>query len=231
MRDPFYEGGRYLATNPDWHAGDAPFKALWISDILVRNEIMPRDVVEVGCGSGEILVELAGRMPATRFEGYDISSDAMRIAAPKATDRVSFKQGDYFAAETAPADLLMAIDVFEHVDDYLGFIRAMKPRAEYKLFHIPLDLSAQGLMLGRSLMYTRKAVGHLHYFCKDTALATLRDCDLQILDWNYIHGAESLPNRKLRTRLMSLPRRLARLVNEDLAVRLLGGASMMVLTR
>jgi SAM-dependent methyltransferase len=229
--DSIYESGTYLESNPDWHAEDAPFKARWIAAILARQAIAPKHLVEIGCGSGEILVELAKVFPAARIEGYDISPQAMAIAGPKAREGLAFHQADYLAAQTDRPDVLMAIDVFEHVEDYIGFIRAMQPRAEWKVFHIPLDLSAQGLLFGRGIMHARRVVGHLHYFCKDTALATLADCGYEVVAWNYTHGAETLPNRALRTRLANLPRRLLRAVNEDFAVRAMGGASMMVLAR
>ena len=99
------------------------------------------------------------------------------------------------------------------------------------MFHIPLDLSVQGLLRGKGLMYARKTVGHLHYFCRDTALATLADCGYEVVDWNYTHGAETLPNQKLRTRMFNLPRSLLRTIDEDFGVRVMGGASMMVLAR
>jgi hypothetical protein len=99
------------------------------------------------------------------------------------------------------------------------------------VFHIPLDLSVQGLLRGRGLMNSREVVGHLHYFVKETALASLRDCGYEIVDCFYTHGAEVLPDRALRTRLFNLPRRLLRMVDEDFAVRLMGGASLMVLAR
>ena len=226
-----YQSGEYLENHPDWHAADAPYKARWIAQILRRNRLEPRHIVEIGCGSGQILVELAAEFPSARLEGYDISPQATTIAGPKAREGLQFHHADYLAIETGRADLLMAIDVFEHVEDYMSFIRAMKPRAEWKLFHIPLDLSVQGLLRGTSLMYARQSIGHLHYYYKDTALATLRDCGYEIVDWNYTHGAESLPNRPLRTRLFNLPRKLARVLGEDLAVRVMGGASMMVLAR
>jgi SAM-dependent methyltransferase len=231
MSETMYQSGEYLEHNPDWHAEDSPFKARWIAEILKRNAVEPGHIVEIGCGSGQILVELAEIFPQARLDGYDISPQAMAIAGPKAGGRLAFHQADYLASESDRPDVLMAIDVFEHVEDYMAFIRAMKPRAEWKVFHIPLDLSVQGLLRGKPLMHARSEVGHLHYFCKDTALATLRDCGYEVTDWNYTHGAESLPNRKLRTRLLTLPRKLARAVSEDLAVRVMGGASMMVLAR
>jgi hypothetical protein len=226
-----YETGEYLAHNPDWHAEDSPYKAQWIADILKRNRVDPGHIVEVGTGSGEILVQLRQSFPAARLEGYDISPQAYAIAAPKSGDWLTFHHADYLTAEGPAPDVLMAIDVFEHVEDYMAFLKALKPRARLKLFHIPLDLSVQGVLRGTPILAARQTIGHLHYFTKDTALAVLGDCGYEIIDWNYTHGAESLPNRALRTRILNVPRRLIGAVNEDLAVRLMGGASIMVLTR
>lgn len=226
-----YEDGSYLESNPDWHAADAPYKARWIADILNRNGLSPATIVEVGSGSGEVLVNLQRHFRSAQLTGYDISPQAYAISKGKTTPSLSFYQGDYLALDTPGPDLLMAIDVFEHVPDYMGFLQRMRPRGEWKLFHIPLDLSVQGMLRGTGLAYARSVIGHLHYFCKDTALATLRDCGYEIVDWNYTHGAATLPNRRLRTRVLNVPRRLMRAANEDFCVRLLGGASMMVLTK
>lgn len=184
MKQDIYHSGVYLEHNPDWGAGDAPTKAQWITEILKRNWIEPVHVVEIGSGSGQILAELKTKFPDALIEGYDISPQAHAIASPKATDQLRFYHGDYFSMYGEAPDLLMAIDVFEHVDDYMGFLRAMKPLAPLKLFHIPLDLSVQAVLRGSSIMRARKTLGHLHYFTKDTALATLQDCGYEIADWN-----------------------------------------------
>ena len=231
-----YESGEYLENNPDWHAADAPYKAGWISDILHKNEIEPDHLVEIGCGSGEILVGMQKIWPEALFEGYEISSNAYSIAEQKAGQKLKFHLADYLETQTSRPktsrpNVLMAIDVFEHVEDYMSFIRKMRSLAEWKIFHIPLDLSVQGLLRSTPLLHSREIVGHLHYFFKDTALATLRDCGYEIVDWNYTHGAETLENRKLRTKALALPRKLFRSISEDLAVRVMGGASIMVLAR
>lgn len=231
MVDSIYQSGEYLENNPDWHAADAPFKARWIAAVLERNKVKPGSIVEVGCGSGEVLISLKKYLPDAAMSGFDISPQAYAIAKDKAAPGLSFHNADFLAEPASPLDLLMAIDVFEHVEDYMGFLRGLRSRAEWKVFHIPLDLSVQGLLRGKPLLYSREVVGHLHYYFKDTALAVLKDCGYEIVDWNYTHGAEDLPGRKLRTRLFNLPRKLLRALNEDLAVRVMGGASLMVLTR
>lgn len=233
VTENFYTSGEYLEHIPDWHAEDGPIKARWIADLLGRNDVVPEHIVEIGMGSGEILVNLCDTFPSALLEGYDISPQAYAIAAGKASDQVRFHHADYLTSSTVSPDLIMAIDVFEHVEDYMAFLKAIRPLAPLKVFHIPLDLSVQGLLRGKPILYARELIGHLHYFFKDTALAVLADCGYEIVDWKYTHGAEVLPGtrRRLRTRMLNAPRRALRAINEDFAVRLLGGSSILVLTR
>jgi SAM-dependent methyltransferase len=230
MSGSIYDDGRYLKANPDWHAADAPFKAQWIAQIMARTGIEPKTVCEIGCGSGEVLLALQHRLPTAQFAGYDISAQASAINSSKTASGVEFHHADFLAIASPHYDALLAIDVLEHVEDYMGFIRSLKSRASYKVFHIPLDLSVQGLFRGTSLIASREDVGHLHYFTKDTALATLRDCGHEIVGWDYTFGSEMLPGRKLRTRLLNVFRKPLRAINADFAVRLFGGASIMVVT-
>ena len=225
-----YCDGAYLAHNPTWHAEHSSTKARWIDDILKRNALEPRTITEVGCGSGEILVQLKARRPEAQFTGFEISPQAYAICAPKAAAGLEFRLEDLLE-KTDRFDLLLAIDVFEHVPDYLGFLRALRARAEHKIFHIPLDLSAQALIRGTSFPVLREQTGHLHYFYKYTALATLRDCGYEIVDWNYTRSSQELPGKSLRTKVANLPRKLTQLVSEDLSARVFGGYSLMVLAR
>jgi hypothetical protein len=72
-------------------------------------------------------------------------------------------------------------------------------------------------------------VGHLHHFTKETALAALEDCGYQIIDYFYTGGTVDLPSRTIKTKLAKLPRKLFFKINQDLAVRTVGGYSLMVL--
>jgi cyclopropane fatty-acyl-phospholipid synthase-like methyltransferase len=226
-----YLDGAYLAHNPTWHAEHSPTKARWIDEILVRNQLVPKSIAEVGCGSGEILVELQKRRPDARCTGFEISPQAHAISASKQAPGIEFRLEDLLATQGERFDLLLAIDVFEHVPDYLGFLRALRERAGHHIFHIPLDLSVQALLRGTSYPILRDHTGHLHYFYKYTALATLRDCGYEIVDWNYTRSSQELPGKGLRTRIANLPRRLMQVVSEDLSARLFGGYSLLVLTR
>ena len=226
-----YFDGAYLAHNPSWHAEHSPTKARWIDDLLKRNRLEPRTIAEVGCGSGEILVELRKRRPDAAFTGFEISPQAYAICSPKAAPGLDFRLADLLEADAEPFDLLLAIDVFEHVPDYMGFLKALRGKAAHTIFHIPLDLSAQALLRGTSYPVLREHTGHLHYFHKYTALATLKDCGYEVVDWNYTRSSQELPGKSLRTKLANLPRKLMQTVSEDLSARLFGGYSLLVLAR
>ena len=224
------ENSKYLKANPTWHVEDSPWKARQISKMLKRNSIEPKSIAEVGCGVGEILNQLYQVMPNdVNFIGYDISFDAISLAKSRENERLSFKQ-ENFLETNYKYDLLLMIDVFEHVDDYLGFLRSCKNKSKYTIIHIPLDIDVLGILRNVPIK-TRKSVGHLHYFTKHTALATLADCGYEILDSFYTAGMLELPNKKLKSKIAAIPRKIMYIINKDFAVTLLGGYSLLVLTK
>jgi len=229
--DTIYTDGTYLVNNPDWHADDSAWKAAHIANLLERNGVVPRSVCEIGCGAGGILVSLADRLPAgTTLTGYDISPNAYALCSRKARPGLDFHLGNLLD-EDVHFDVAMAIDVFEHVEDYFGFLRRLRPKATHKVFHIPLELSA--LMVGRArpLLAQRRAVGHIHHFSKETALATLEDTGYAVVDHFYTSGRTELGGLGWKSRLLKWPREALYRMDPDAAARLLGGYSLMVLAR
>lgn len=226
-----YIGGQYAESNPSWHAEDAPWKAGHVASILRDNWIEPSRIAEVGCGTGEILARLAEAFPAATFDGYDVSPQAMELAASRTRPGLEFHLDDPLGKPGHDYDAVLVADVVEHVEDCFAFVRGVKELGTWKVFHIPLDLSAQSVARMWPIMNLRAGVGHIHYFTKDTALALLRDCDYEIMDWRYTASRLELPNQALSSRVVATPRRLLHGVNPDLAVRLLGGYSLLVLAR
>jgi cyclopropane fatty-acyl-phospholipid synthase-like methyltransferase len=224
-----YVTDAYEKNNPTWHEEDSPWKARQIEKMIIRNGLTPRNICEIGCGTGDILLHLEKAIPDVPLVGYEIAPQAFNRAVLKETARTRFYLQDMLAVEQAPFDLVLAIDVIEHVEDYLGFLKKLRPTGRYKIFHIPLDLSVQSVARSWPILGLRKGVGHIHYFYKQTALAALEDCGYHILDHVYTASRLELPNQALSSRLMRLPRRALFAVNPDLAVRVLGGYSLLVL--
>lgn len=229
-----YHDGGYLAKNPTWDVEDSPWKAANVIKMMERNQLAPSCIAEVGCGAGEILNQLSLSLPQTcSFVGYEISPQAFALCLQRKNERLQFFLGDVLSADdVAPFDVILALDVFEHVEDYIGFIKQLRDKSEYKIFHIPLDMSVMSVMRMSPILNARAKVGHLHYFCKETALATLADSGYQVLDHFYTSGPMNRPPRimtdKLRLTECIKKRIFASYPNEW--VRMLGG-SMMVLAK
>jgi SAM-dependent methyltransferase len=184
MASNIYTDGTYLDNVGDWHTGDAPWKSDQVAALLERNHLDPRSVHDVGCGAGEVLARLQPRLRAdAELLGMDIATDAIALAGQRTNDRLAFEQGDYLAADVGRPDVLLLLDVFEHVPDYLGFLTELRDRADLFVFHIPLDLCAWAVTLrSRWMLHMRETYGHLHYFSYETALATLEDAGYTIVD-------------------------------------------------
>ena len=231
MIESRYANGAYERENPTWHIEDSPWKAQQIMRLMSRNSLSVRTICEVGCGAGEVLRQL--QLSADNhceFWGYEVSPDAFELCREKANARLHFQLGD-LVTEDVSFDLLLLIDVVEHVPDYLGFLRAVRDKGRYKILHIPLDISVQSVLRVAPLLRSRAKVGHLHYFTKETALRTLQDCGYEIVDWFFTAGTIDLPAQSLKSWIAKLPRRAMFVFNRDLAVRVLGGFSLLVLAR
>ena len=229
MDATIYQDGTYLSNNPGWHANDSDWKAGHIANMLKRHQLSPATVCEIGCGSGEVLVQLASKLaPGTRYAGYDISPDAHALSSRKAGGNLQFVLADLLEGDSH-FDLALGIDVFEHVEDCFGFVRKLHARARHTIFHIPLDLSVFSLARGDKLMSLRRSVGHIHYYSKETALALLRDAGYKVVDHFYTSGATELQHLGWKTQWMSVPRNALYAINPDLAARWLGGYSLLVL--
>ncbi|MFP4089059.1 MAG: class I SAM-dependent methyltransferase [Cyclobacteriaceae bacterium] len=227
------ENSTYKEQNPSWHTEDSPWKATQILKIMERNNLSPKSIVEIGCGAGEILNQLYSRLQdkTVEFSGFEISPDAYRMSKERENERLKFYQEDLLALDKI-YDLLLMIDVFEHVEDYLSFIRKAKNKADYKIYHIPLDISYLNLMTNR-MMKQRRSVGHLHYFTKDTALASLTDTGHEIVDWFYTKYSHELHISKLglNARLVQHMRSITYAYRPNLAASIFGGYSLIVLAR
>jgi cyclopropane fatty-acyl-phospholipid synthase-like methyltransferase len=198
--------------------------------MLKKRNLTPHTICEVGCGVGEVLKELQKLLDdQSVFWGYDISPQAIASCTPKTNERLHFKLADIRQERHVFFEMLLVLDVFEHVEDSFGFLRALKEKGENKIFHIPLDLSLQTVLRSNGLLHTRDLFGHIHYYTKETALRTLQDTGYKILDYFYTARAVEMGGDALRKKMLHFPRKLFFMANQDLAARILGGFSLLVL--
>jgi SAM-dependent methyltransferase len=225
-----YENGAYLEKNPFWHAEESPFKVRQLVRMMNRRSLAPKTVCDVGCGAGLVLAELQTHLPPDCLcWGYDISPQAISMCSARENERLRFSLHDIRQDKDHTFfDLLLVLDVFEHVEDYLGLVRDLKTKGNNKLFHIPLDLSVQAVLRKNGLLRRRDNFAHLHYFTKETALRTLTDVGYQIVDYFYTPRCIDLGTEMIQ-KIVKVPRQLFFKFAPDSTVRILGGYSLMVL--
>ena len=224
-----YNDNTYLNNNPNWHQEDAPFKAGKIIQLLNRNKIDFKSVCEIGCGSGEILVQLSNGLPeGIQYTGVDISEAAIKIAKPKENDHIRFLQTDITNTSIpVPYDLLLVIDVIEHIEDYFSFLKNIANKGKYTLLHIPLDMCVWSLFREKMLIESKERVGHIHNFTEEFVLSILTDYGYTIID--KIYTPPLLKNGGVKQKIIHSIRRLLYAINPKFATKTIGGYSIMVL--
>ncbi len=228
MKD-IYNNDTYLTNNPLWHEEDAPFKAGKIAGLLNQNKIDFKTVCETGCGSGEILVQLSKKMPGdVEFAGFDISNAAINIAKKKETGKIKFYCKDIIAEnENYFFDLLLVIDVIEHIEDYFSFLKSLAPKGKYTVFHIPLDISVWSLFREKMLVESKERVGHIHNFTEGFILSILTDYGFKIID--KVYTAPTFETVSFKQKVVNGIRKTLFKINKRFCTKLIGGYSIMVL--
>lgn len=226
-----YTDGEYLAKNPSWHVEDSPYKAKDIVSILRKNNVQPNRVAEVGCGAGEILVQLEAVWPHAAFEGYEVSPQAFALAKERERSNIRFACEDFTETQGDPYDVVLLIDVVEHIQDYYGFLRSVRQRGEYKVYHVPLEIAVVPLIKPGTFLKGRYAYGHIQYFTKDSFLEVLRDTEHEIIDWTYTRGVMDLKQWSRTQRILNVFRRALYPISPDIVARILGSMSLMVLAK
>lgn len=230
--EEIYHNGTYLANNPGWGRQDAAWKAAVIFELLQKNNIPPKEIIDLGCGSGEILRKLNDKFTSpVSARGYDISSAAINLARENESVSTQFFNEDYLV-KNLHTDLLLVIDVLEHVPDFYSFLSKIKPRANHFVFHIPLDLSVRSILKPHIMLQQRKAVGHLHYFTKEMVEWMLTDSNFKIIDWVYTKPhLDTMPAKTAKDKLKKILRNFSFSINKNLSAKAWGNYSMMILAK
>ena len=227
-----YRDGSYLAENPTWHAEDSAWKVGQIMKMIEKHPLTPlKRVIEVGCGAGGVLALLQHRLGAdVTLDGYEISPQGFELCQPKSNAQLHYFNQDLLKTSVPKADLLLAMDVIEHVPDIEGFLFELREKANFHVFHIPLELTVQTVWREQPLLRSRDKNGHLHFFTKNMALQLLTACGYEVADWFYTPAGVD-QGKSSKANLAKLPRKLLFALNQNFAVRLLGGYSLLVLTK
>ncbi|MDO8998470.1 MAG: class I SAM-dependent methyltransferase [Bacteroidota bacterium] len=224
-----YNDSTYLNNNPTWHEEDSVFKSNKIIELINRSQFKFETVCEIGCGSGEILVQLASKFKENvNLVGFDISKDAIAIAKKKETHRIKFEEKDICDSNNKNFfDLVLVIDVIEHIENYFHFLDAIKPKGKYTIFHIPLDMCVWTLFREKMLIESKERVGHIHNFTEDFILSILTDKGFKIIDKLYTEPTDEA--KSLKQKIVNLTRKIVFKLNKRFCTKTIGGYSILIL--
>ena len=194
-------------------------KALGKVAVLMGGRSAEREV-SLMSGSG-VLAALRSTYPETQLSGYDIAPGAAGFWARHETARIHFEVGDFLEINHGAQDVVLLLDVLEHLGDPFSFLERLRPHSRYAVFHIPLDLSAISVLRESPLLHVRERVGHIHYYTRKLALAMLEECGYEIIEARYTGAALNAPRRSLKTRLAGLARKAVFAINHDMGARLI----------
>jgi predicted TPR repeat methyltransferase len=225
-----YTNKTYLQNNPTWHEEGAAIKARDILKILYRNNLSFNSVCEIGCGSGEILAQLQKQLGNNiSFRGYDISPAAINIAKKKETTNLHFELRDFTEQPNEFYDLLLVIDVIEHLENYFSFLKSIRSKGAFTIFHIPLDVSIWSLFREQILIESKQRVGHIHNFTEAFIKSILKDIGFTIVDSFYT--PPTFEKISFKQKVINVVRKGLFKLNKRFCTKVLGGYSIMLLAK
>jgi release factor glutamine methyltransferase len=110
-------------------------------------------ILDLGTGTGAILLALLDEFPGANGLGIDISEQALLVARENAghiglSDRATFQQGDWTADLTGPFDLIVSNPPYIPTPEIAG----LDPEVRDHDPHLALDGGADGLACYRALL-------------------------------------------------------------------------------
>jgi SAM-dependent methyltransferase len=184
----FYTAGYSLADHDEsmrmgrWRALGARSKAAHARTLCARAGLRPATVVEIGCGDGSLLLELAAAWPAATFDGFELSPPAIEIARGRGiprSGRLEAYDGSRVPAHDGAYDLAVLSHVLEHVPDPAPLLAEAARVARHVLVEVPLEANRSAARPAKQAEAAR--IGHLHAFDRAAVRALVAGAGLDIV--------------------------------------------------
>lgn len=162
-----------------WRALGARSKAGHVVSLCGRAGVRPRSLVEIGCGDGALLAELAARGLAPVLDGFELSPPAAELARARGVARrVDVFDGLTVPAEDSSYDLAVLSHVLEHVPEPISLLREAARVAPAVLVEVPLEDNRSAAREEKRDEAAR--IGHVQFFDRAAVRSLFRVAGLDV---------------------------------------------------
>lgn len=224
----------YIKNNPDLGSKDVASKVKSIKEIINQNKIIPNSILDIGCGSGAILLSLLSDYKIDKSCGIDISEIMINTAIKKDEQKLSsWIRSGIFDADFRSFDLVLAIDIIEHIKDDDALLKKLVNWGNLFVVKVPIEDNyvvniVKYLSFGiiDSSKSTEEKYGHIHHYSEKAFTELVKNSGYEILQKNYMH----LPKRHVKfweiIRLLMMP---VWIISQKAYIRLNGGFLVLLL--
>jgi SAM-dependent methyltransferase len=178
--DSYTRGGDRGEVYAHWRALSAVGKAdhvLALTPIPLRS--WETRLLDIGCGDGALIAELARRQPGWQFAGVEIAEAAVELAADRCRDAdVRVYDGEALPWDADAFELAVLSHVLEHVPDPAVVLREAARVAECVIVEVPLE---DNLSARRGVKRAvADDVGHLQRFSRRSVAYVAEQAGLRV---------------------------------------------------
>jgi SAM-dependent methyltransferase len=175
-----------LEFEAQWLTYGASQKTDSIEMLLRRNRIQARSILELGCGTGAVILECQRRGLAEEFLAIDYSGEAISYLKSHSTGiecLVADITDQTFTLDRR-FDVVVLSHVLEHLEDPLQFLKSVMNRIgfRYLICEVPLEDLWASRIKNLFRDRTRSAAGHVQFFTGTSFKKLLGSAALRLAD-------------------------------------------------
>jgi ubiquinone/menaquinone biosynthesis C-methylase UbiE len=173
-----YEGV-FDETERRWRQTCALDKASHVGELLGDKRGEVANVLEVGCGTGDVIARVSDLGIGGAFTGIDVTDPNLNNQGNRRANLVFVQQtGANLPFEDRSFDLVIASHVLEHVEDERSFLRELaRVSRRYVYVEVPCELHVRS---GYSSLQKTLDIGHINSYTPASFALTLATAGLSI---------------------------------------------------